>query len=204
MLAISLLWASELTRNQPSCLAPSAYADNWTWTSTDEALHEHAVRSTLETVSLCGLKIDWNKTWLFATDTRAASQAKSAMQVVLGEREVSRVHHEKDLGFELRYSGQHRLGHRSQRYEKGLQRLQRLTFLHADPQEKEKLWNVSIFPQAFYGAEICPPGDDVVKKFRSKAADAIFGVSQSMSPGIALLLGIRGILDPGYKLILNP
>lgn len=111
------------------------------------------------------------------------------------------LHHARDLGFELRYSGGHRVGHRAERHQNAVQRLKRLTHLKADCCEKEKLWLVSVFPQDFYGSEICPPSQDIIKKFRSKAADAIYGVSQSMSPAIALFLGKKHILDPGYQLI---
>lgn len=135
----------------------------------------------MRVTAVCGL-IDWDKTWRFATNSVCAKETIAVLHQIILEAAVQRKHHAKDLGFEVRYSGHHSVGHREQRYTNALNRLQRLTFLRADSVEKEKLWMTSILPQAFYGAEVVPPSQTVIKKFRSKAADAIFGVSQSVSP----------------------
>lgn len=200
MLAISLLWILEIGKRDAQT-SPTAYADNWGWTSEQAESHTQAAQATMLVTQLCGLRVDWNKTWLFATSTAEAKRAKVALSVAFPEHEVDRLHHARDLGFELRYSGSDHLGHRVDRYQNALQRLKKLSRLEAEATEKEKLWLVSIFPQAFYGSEICPPSGDLVKKFRSKAAHSIFGKSTSMSPAIALLLGIKHVLDPGYLLI---
>lgn len=201
MLAIALWWTLEVKRQSNAQAEPTAYADNWTWYVLDESLHEPAARITLLITSLCGLRIDWGKTWLFATTTEAAQRATEALQRAIPQQDVARLHHARDLGFEMRYSGGHRVGHRADRHCNGQHRLRRLQHLHADTEEKEKLWTVSIFPQAFYGAEICPPSSQVIKQYQSKLADAIFGPSSSMAPAIALLFGAKRILDPGYMLI---
>eukprot|EP00438_Fugacium_kawagutii_P001621 Skav211739 [mRNA] locus=scaffold1548:87131:90439:+ [translate_table: standard] len=206
MLGIAVLWVL-LLLNQPSTsrhmLSPTAYADNWGWVTQDPFLHQHAATMTSLVVELCGLKVDWNKTWFFATSKSVANEAQSNLEIALPHQKLQRVHAAKDLGFHIRYSGCHHLGTRTDRYESALKRLQRLVFLPADSGEKEKMWLTSILPHAFYGAETCPPSKALLKQFRSKVADGIYGASQSMAPAVALLLGTRQILDPQYQLIVR-
>eukprot|EP00438_Fugacium_kawagutii_P004949 Skav216521 [mRNA] locus=scaffold4485:205582:208836:- [translate_table: standard] len=201
MLAISVLWVFEIRNVCGEAVNPTAYADNWGWATTNPALNETAVTTTLEVTGLCGLLLDWQKTWFFATTTEEAELAAAHLTRAVPTQTIQRMHHSKDLGFEMRYSGPRRLGHVTDRFEAALQRTHRLTHLRADADEKEKLWLTSIFPQGFYGAEISPPPEPVIKKFRSKVADAIFGPCSAMTPSFALLMGKRTILDPGYLLI---
>eukprot|EP00438_Fugacium_kawagutii_P002306 Skav226065 [mRNA] locus=scaffold211:563780:568420:- [translate_table: standard] len=201
MLSIAVLWVYDLFNIQDDTIAPTAYADNWGWTTMNHARHEQAAQRTVYVTSLCGLSLDWHKTWFFASTTEAAFLAKRALAKALPAQAVERLHHAKDLGFEMRYSGAHRIGHRKDRYQHALQRLKRLSFLQTDADEKEKLWLVSVFPQGFYGSEICPPSQAVLKQFRSKAADSIYGASQSMNPALALFLGRKHVLDPGYLVV---
>eukprot|EP00438_Fugacium_kawagutii_P029462 Skav209229 [mRNA] locus=scaffold293:266331:271159:- [translate_table: standard] len=202
MLSIAHVWVALMKQREPN-LEPTAYADNWGWVTMHTPAHSTAADTTLTVTSLCGLEVDWAKAWLFATSTKVAEKAFESLVMVIPSEHLHRVHHAKDLGFELRYSGTHRLGHRVDRYERAKKRLQRLTHLPADSSEKEKLWLVGILPQGFYGAEIFPPLKTLLKTFRSKVADSIFGVSQSMSPALALLLGTKQILDPEFQLIIR-
>eukprot|EP00438_Fugacium_kawagutii_P006176 Skav207464 [mRNA] locus=scaffold3545:327296:331618:+ [translate_table: standard] len=201
MVAIALLWILEIKQIGDSLVHPTSYADNWGWTTADTSTHARAAQTTVDVTAVCGLTLDLRKTWLFATSTVEAAKTKEALSQVFDPQQVLRLHHARDLGFELQYSGAHRVGHREERHQKGLKRISRLAYLDADSTEKEKLWLVSIFPQAFYGAEFCPPNDNLIHKFRSKIADAIHGASPSMSPSVALLLGCKHVLDPGYLLV---
>eukprot|EP00438_Fugacium_kawagutii_P035851 Skav205419 [mRNA] locus=scaffold582:198966:212485:- [translate_table: standard] len=203
MLSIAWLWVESIRLQESGQQEISSYADNWTYMVREATLHEPILSKTIQVTELCGLSIDWDKTWVFATTTKGAQRAKQAISQVLTESQVKRVHHAKDLGLEMTYSGTHRVGHVVDRHEQAMKRLKRLQHLAADSIEKEKLWMVGILPLCFHGAEVCPPSQSVIKTVRSHAADAIFGVSSSMSPSIALLLGKRHILDPEYQLIIR-
>eukprot|EP00438_Fugacium_kawagutii_P021028 Skav205786 [mRNA] locus=scaffold340:103108:108078:+ [translate_table: standard] len=206
MLAISLLWIfSVVTDDEGASLAlvPTAYADNWGWTTEIPVLHNHAAKNTLLITSLCGLSVDWSKTWMFATSTAVAKQASDAILAAVPVLDLPRPHHAKDLGIELRYSGTHQLGHKPERYQVGFGRLKRLQHLPLDPETKEIVWMVSIYPAAFYGCETRPPADNLVSRMRTKVADAIFGSSSSMAPAVALLFGKRHLLDPGFQLVMH-
>lgn len=203
MLAVSLLWTLTLENGHQPLLQARAYADNWSWTVLQPEEHVHAARNTLHITALCGLEVDWDKTWSYANTTDACEKAQSYLAQVIPLEQVKRVHHARDLGLELRYSGQHRLGQRADRYDNAFARLKRLTFVKTSSVNKEILWLTSIFPACFHGAELCPPAKALVQKVRSAAANAIYGQSQYMSPAIALLLGTRHILDPGFQLIIQ-
>eukprot|EP00438_Fugacium_kawagutii_P002099 Skav218449 [mRNA] locus=scaffold538:139381:143205:- [translate_table: standard] len=200
MLSIALLWLGTLQLTGETC-HPTAYADNWSWMTSTPVAHRAISMQTLLVTGVCGLEIDWAKTWVFATSTAIVDAALVSLGQTLASDDLQRLHHARDLGFELQYSGAHRLGHRKTRYEKAQNRLKRLQHLPTDSVEKEKLWLTSILTQGFYGSEIFPPSQDVLKHFRSKAADAIYGASTSMAPSLALLFGKSQILDPGYQLI---
>lgn len=154
MLGISIAWLLTLEHatkepTSPQQLFPTAYADNWGWVSLSPALHQTAVSCTLQTTSLFGLEVDWNKTWMFATNTEGSNLASRAISLALEGTQVPRAHHAKDLGLEIRYSGIHQLGHKTERYEQGFRRLQRLNHLPEDSDIKEQIWLVSIYPVCF-------------------------------------------------------
>eukprot|EP00438_Fugacium_kawagutii_P001526 Skav207804 [mRNA] locus=scaffold381:63692:67435:+ [translate_table: standard] len=201
ILAITYLWIHTIRAKTPGTFHLSAYANNWSWSVVDTATHASIAECTSLVTGLTGLSIDWKKTWMWATTTPVAKKALEVISQVLPETQVQRLHHSRDLGFELRFSGCHANGHRDERIHEGLARIQRLTFLQADVQVKEKMWLSSIFACMFHGTEIHPPADELVKQIRSKVADAIYGRSKSMNPAIALLLGTRQILDPGFLIV---
>eukprot|EP00438_Fugacium_kawagutii_P000079 Skav218693 [mRNA] locus=scaffold1346:145670:150848:- [translate_table: standard] len=206
MLAISLLWVFTVKcgpDGEPLQVEPTAYADNWGWSTCDPELHSPTITSTLSVTGLCGLSVDWNKTWMFATSTKTAQAASQSLLQAIPEVDLPRPHHAKDLGLELCYSGAHRLGHRPERHQEGFRRLKKLQHLPADPELKETVWLSSIYPACFHGAETCPPAEDLVQRIRARVADAIYGASHSMAPSVALLLGKRHLLDPGFQLIIH-
>lgn len=157
-----------------------------------------ATRHTLTVTELCGLTVGWRKTWLWGTTTSTAETAKTAILEEVQGTEVQRLQHSRDPGLELQYSGTHRLGHRQQRHDKGIKRLQKLMAQPFELTVKEHIIHTSIFPATFYGAEICPVSEELLTKIRSLTADALLGKSRSMSPGIALLLTKHEVLDPTF------
>lgn len=201
MLAVALLWCSNMKALGHDTLTTTAYADNWSWKTQHPADHSPAAQMTLCVTKTCGLTIDWAKTWLWATDTEVATQATEALKEQLPDQAVQRLHHSRDLGFELQYSGPHRIGHRQDRYDNAMRRLDRLATAHMDLSVKEHLVYTSIFPAGFYGAEIFPIAEDTLAKFRTAAADAIIGRAPSATPALVLLLTKPQILDPGFFVV---
>eukprot|EP00435_Cladocopium_sp_Y103_P002124 s820_g1.t1 len=203
MLAISLLWLCHLKRSASPNLRASAYADNWAWNSNAPGDHLPAANATTLITGLCGLEVDWKKTWMWATSTPLAKQVMQSLSQVLPADQLQRLHNAKDLGFQLHYSGCRELGHRKDRQDAGFVRLTKLAGMPHDLSTKEHLLQTSVFPAMFYGAELFPVAQDMLSKVRSAAADALLGKSHSMSPAIPLSLTKNAILDPGYFVVLQ-
>ena len=197
MLGVALLFVAVVKQHVPHATT-GAYADNWSIFSHDSSQVGPAAAATIKVTDQCGLTIDWNKTWMWSTSTVAARGAERSLQEHLPDAPITRLHNARDLGLELQYSGIHKVGHRQERYDRAMARLQKLMTMPHVLSTKEHLVRASIFPTAFYGAEIFPVAEDMLNKFRSHTAEAIFGKSPSMTPCLALLLTKPCILDPAY------
>ena len=156
MICIAFLWSSNIQASTSPSFKASAYADNWSWHSTEFADHEPAAKITNEVTQICGLTIDWHKTWLFATNTKLANDVLQSMRDSIPIQELQRQHNARDLGFQMHYSGTRHLGIRKKRYEDGLCRIQKLSLLHVDLSTKEHVLQSGIYPAIFYGAELFP------------------------------------------------
>lgn len=85
--------------------------------------------------------------------------------------------------------------------QKGFKRLERLQAMPHQLTVKEIMLRTSIYPATLHGSEIKPPSGEHLQTLRSKAAHALFGSCNSLSPAIALACTNKTILDPEYWLI---
>lgn len=198
MLAVALLWASNTQAATGPTFVASAYADNWAWITRNFEDNGPAASATAKVTNECGLSIDWDKTWRWATDTITAENALISIQAAIPPKEVERCHNAKDLGLQLHYSGTRNLGSRKERFEKGMLRMSRLNHLPHTLTVKEHVLRNSIYPAMFYGSELFPVSSDMLSKVRTAAAEALVGSSHSMSPALVLLLTKGAILDPEF------
>ena len=203
MLGIGLCWTSVVMAETQSLTVTWAYADNWAWKVYNVELHKLVIQATTMVVQAFGLVIDFAKTWFWASDNHTATLVQRALEPCLFHEAVPRRNHAKDLGVEMRYSGQNRLGHTSERYQEGQTRLARLAKLGESLSVKEHLLESSIWPAIYYGSECYPVPVQVLNTHRTVAADALFGASHAMNPSIALLLCAKRILDPAFVCIAN-
>ncbi len=189
----------EVCANEVFC---SAYADNWSWKTQHMRTHIRVFTVTLEFLQLFGFEIDWSKAWCWASQRSLAVSVQKLLADNLEGRIIQSLSHAKDIGFELRYSGSHRVGHRKCRYENGMQRLDRLSRLRVSLAVKEHILLSSIWSAALYGSEIAAVSTELFHKLASHAADALVGPSRSMSPAFVLALSANQVLDPGFFVIL--
>ena len=201
MISIATSWVMIIKRALPRMSpAISAYADNWSWTLLDINGHFPALRSTLQFTSLCGLTIDFHKTWYWSTNHRDASRIVDMLSPLIPHHFLHRSESSPDLGVQMQYSGGNKLGISEIRFQEGLDRLMRLKFLPRDLSTKEILLETSIFPATFYGSEIKPPSVQKHQIFRSKTVNSLLGETYSASPAIALLC-MDKLLDPEFHVI---
>ena len=115
------------------------------------------------------------------TKLALAKQVQNSILQEIPDCPITILSHSRDLGFELQYSGAHRVGHRVLRYEEGYQRLERLEKLKVDLCTKEHAILSSVWPATLYGCEIFPPSGELLTRLASKAADALVGKSKAMT-----------------------
>ena len=201
MLAIGVHWISTIGEVVNHDIQCTAYADNWGWKSREPTTNVDITIATCDFLGPYGLQIDWNKTWCWGTSTTLAKQVQQLILKALPDCPIAILTHSRDLGFELQFSGAHRIGHRSNRYEEGFRRLERLDNLKVDLRTKEHILLSSVWPATLYGCEIFPPPGEILTRLTSQAANALVGKSKAMTPCLVLLLTGTTILDPTFQCI---
>ena len=88
MIMVATAWVVSVLKwcvsNRPPAL--SAYADNWSWILQDVNLHLDALRTTLWVTRICGLTIDFQKTWYWCTCNHDAIRITDLLQPLLPPR----------------------------------------------------------------------------------------------------------------------
>ena len=202
MLGVAQCWTIACrcaTSTQPML---SAYADNWAWAVKDLRELQPILEITLHWTSLIGLRIDWSKTWWWASHNNLASSVR-AVFAKLQLPVIERVQFASDLGCPLRYQGAARLAKLCHRLQKAKERLARLKYSHADIDVRAQVISASIYSVAFHGAELFPLGQQHTKSLRYHVAEALVGPSESMSSALVTLCASKYVRDPELHLILN-
>ena len=78
MICIATFWTSGIRSVSPHTSA-SAYADNWSLWSTQDADHDHTLEHTCSFTSNLGLEIDWDKTWKWTTASIISREFQNAI-----------------------------------------------------------------------------------------------------------------------------
>eukprot|EP00438_Fugacium_kawagutii_P034410 Skav207745 [mRNA] locus=scaffold362:495056:499741:- [translate_table: standard] len=202
MLTLACLWVCHISsQGPPLAITCSAYADNWSWSTSNAALNGSLMQATLQVAAFASVTLDMSKTWYWTTSS-------SLVDIILGSLAAhgidpppQRLHEASDLGFQLQYSGNAKLGVIRTRYDKGLERLARLGAMPHDLSVKEHMALASVFPTAMHGVDIRPLSKANLSHLRSKTADALVGRSRTLSPVILLLCTSNDILDPEYWML---
>lgn len=185
MLAIAYAWIQHIQRHT-NALAPSAFADNWGWSTTIASQHAPALRATKEMAEFLNMIIDWRKSWLWSTHKEHISTLKAAVKKEAPEEHVPEMLSAMDLGAQLTYRGNSRLGKLRDRLQKANRRLQRLEGQVEPLHSKARLITAGIYPVALYGMELVPVGSQHMDQLRTAVANALFGASVSRNSAIAI------------------
>lgn len=126
MVLIGATWIFQVAPD-PLITRMSAYADNWSWGSTDPASHEPIALATSEVCQVAGLQVDMTKTWKWSTDP-AMDQAVHQASKQLSPQGIAcqTLAHAKDLSLEMRYAGPPALTTIQDRFTEGSTRLARV------------------------------------------------------------------------------
>ena len=201
MLSIAYLWIHHVRLEDQSTYL-SAYADNWGWLATDVAAHEHVVNITVDIVRHFGMAIDWNKSWIWASNNEHLHFVKKAVEDKVGVGTVSKLSRGVDLGCQRTYTGPPRLGSLRQKFEKSSIHLQKLSSLPHNLCTKTHLVQVGIYPAVFIGCELVPIGEQHIDQLRSGVANALLGPSISRNSAVALQ-AVPSLRDPEEEILLR-
>ena len=194
MLAVSLTWV-EFLRDTGVCT--KAYADNLSWSSDNFQAHEIGLQRTIQYFSNMSIPIDWNKTWVWCTQTNQAAnwQQIAQRQLPVGQQ-LQFLEASVDLGVVQNYGPIKRLLSTTERLNKAKIRLEKLFKQNLDVPTVAKVIQSSVWPLAFYAVENCALGRDHFHVLRVAAAQALV---HHHRPGIAALathLASKTMVDP--------
>ena len=197
MLAISYNWIVAVNEVSPNNGA-SAYADNWAWSVQDPTQHQAIAHTTQDFVDLCGMSIDWQKSWIWATHDSHITPLKQALRAIT-PGDVQKLNHQMELGVEMHYKGSHRLGSFKKRLKEAEKRLATLQTMPHDLHTKTHLITAGLYPQVFYGVEVMPLGAQHTDHLRIQISSALFGKSQSRNSAVAVAITPK-LRDPEVEI----
>lgn len=199
MIGISWAWINSLLH---SCqgLRPTAYADNWGWSTTNPRHHSPAIDLTVSYCQLIGMSLDWAKCWLWSTQKLHGPFLRQAFARHVDSQQVQILMTQADLGFQQTYSGPPRIAKTKERFQQAAKLLLNLQNMPHDLQTKTKLVQSGVYTLAFYGTEVILLWKVHTDAMRHQAAAALYGTNNSRNSAIALLC-TQGIVDPELAIV---
>ena len=194
MISLGFLWIQSI-REHDTISDINSYADNWSWASVRPAAHQRIAVQTQKITQLAGMIVDWNKSWIWATEPSQLAHLRAAIQAIAGPVVVKQLVHEMELGCIMLYRGCHRLGKFRSRLAEAKRRLKVLAQMPHDCQTKVHLLRAGIYTQVAYGTELMPLGTQHLDQLRVQACEGLLGSSHSRNSAVALA-SIPQIMDP--------
>jgi hypothetical protein len=185
MLAIAYAWIQQVQKSTRD-LHPTAFADNWGWCTTDASQHEPAIQVTKQMADFLNMIVDWKKSWLWSSHKQHLPVLKAAVKREAPQEHVPELMSAMDLGAQLTYRGNARLGKLRDRLSKAKIRLQRLEQQQEPLFSKARLITSGIYPVAMYGMELTPVGTQHIDNLRTAVAGALLGPSVSRNSALAI------------------
>ena len=185
MLAIAYAWTQQVQKHT-SDLHPTAFADNWGWCTTDASQHAPALQVTKQMADFLNMIVDWKKSWLWSSHKQHLPELKAAVKREAPQEHVPELLSAMDLGAQLTYRGNARLGKLRDRLSKARTRLQRLEQQQEPLFSKARLITSGIYPVAMYGMELTPVGSQHIDSLRTAVASALLGPSVSRNSALAI------------------
>ena len=201
MLAIAQLWVTSIHDQD---VQPMAYADNLSWSSSSFEAHAQTLSTTIHLFRLLKIPIDWDKTWVWTTNSADADQWKQISQQILPEGCELEVRQEAmDLGVSMNYSSHNRLNDFSDKLQQVTQRLEKLFRENYSLPLTAKLIQTAVWTKIFYGREVGLLGRHHFQTLRVLAARALTHRFQSGIAALAVTLASNQLDDPEIYVVLN-
>ncbi|CAE7241088.1 unnamed protein product [Symbiodinium sp. CCMP2456] len=179
------------------------YVDNWSWSSQSTAAITAAVPLSLQFLRSLALPVDGAKSYVWATKRHGRIWWRTNKDRLFPDLPVKTVTEVRDLGIAFKFD---RAGHasaRRHRLEAGLQSIDRLRQMPRPVIERAALLQRSIWPACLYGCEGTMHTQADLQLLRGRAARAVVGPHQILSPHIALSAVTSGVQDPQVYCLLR-
>ena len=199
MLAVNAYWVSHVLRITPRI---GAFADNWSYST--ENPHDHSLLIPLldQLSSSLLLKIDWNKTWGWATNQehKEALQAATA-QHLPPEVKVATVSNARDLGYIIHYKVQQTRSTQRERHSSALAAIKKLRNMDIPSESKAQIAIASGYAKALWGTSFYLTGQKFFEELRTEFAKAMFGNHHNIQPYVATMALLKSGIDPELYVI---
>ena len=195
MLATSCFYYHLILRES---VRPFAYADNWSWMSTNQKAHFLAYQQMLRGTSALRLQIDHDKSWHWGTkkDFRDFCLTFDCLHPQ-GDVKVQVKNSVKDLGEVVSYSkGGVSLGFIKEKIDGAITRLHRLEWIPVSLQTKAKMIQSAVWPLALYSSDTTYIGKHHYTSLRRAAVNCLVGKWHNSSSVIGCTFLSKFLIDP--------
>ena len=157
-------------------LLPFTYADNWTYMAKEEKAYYEAFQHTLNLVTAMEMKIDYNKSWTFATHKQHKHVHEAlALRLPSTQTRIPVKTNAKELGTNVVYGAKQQPGCIKDRFAAATRALQKLTPLPLALADKGRAIQQAVWPIALFGTEAYPVSTAHFDKIRREATTALVG-----------------------------
>ena len=178
-------------------LSPYAYADNWSWISQDFREHFRAMQKVFNFVAALAMDIDYDKSWVWGATRTWRKQCQLLNSLFpSGEIQFDIRDSAKDLGIEIHYNKQTKLGSIADRIREGISRCEKLRWIPCDISQKSTIIQTGVWPAALHSADTQIVGDKLWGKLRRAATTALVGNHRNACSYLACTVLSTNIQDP--------
>ena len=199
MLAFNYLWTSANITDETIL---NAFADNWSYATSNSGQHEQIVSYIMQLCNALQIKIDWQKTWAWASgQSHRDILQRVASQLLPQDVRLQLVTHARELGYIMHYRCQQFRGTIKARHHAALGRLKKLQHSDAPMHVKAQIARASCIVKAMFGAETFALGDRYFTTLRTAIAHALLGPKRNIQTYLACMCLSKFLIDPELYVI---
>ena len=130
---------------------PYAYADNWSYLTTNQRDNIRAFRKIQDLVHAFRMQIDYAKSWAWGATAEARKDWQEFLrQEFPHDNQVHILNSTKDLGCMTHYTRHITLGHLKTKIQNAVQRCKRIRWFQTDLLQKARFIQTAVWPHAFF------------------------------------------------------
>eukprot|EP00435_Cladocopium_sp_Y103_P010442 s2088_g2.t1 len=193
-----------VTLTTPCTQRLNAFADNWSYATTDPQHHLPAITTLTKIADALAIAIDWGKTWAWGTSSQHQEALQIAKDLALNpEVQLQSVTHARDLGYIMHYRLAPFRGTQKERHKQAIARLDRLRKSDLPVQDKAYVAMAAGVTKALYGTHMYLVGEEYFSQLRSKIATALLGPHHNIQSHLACSCLSPTLVDPELWVIQN-